>query len=362
MRVHVVIAGGGTGGHLFPGLAVAEELSKRGITVSFVGTSRGLEATLVPQYGYAFYEINVAGFKGKGALQKIKSILQLPRSAWQARRLLARLAPQVVIGVGGYASGPMALIAAYYGIPVALLEQNSVPGITNRIASRFAKEVFISFPESAHFFPKGHCQLTGNPIRSNLLQATWVPRHASQPIRILVLGGSLGAHSVNQLVVSSIAILAQNGLPFTIVHQTGKTDEGSIRAQYRNLGLSEPQVKVIAFIEDMASAYAHADLVIGRAGATTIAEITAMGLPSILIPLPSAADDHQTHNARFLEKAKAADVLVQNQTNPEQLAKLIDMFVGDPARLVTMADASKKQSRPQAAHDIADRITSWLSS
>lgn len=371
MSMHVVIAGGGTGGHLFPGLAVAEELKNRGVHISFVGTSRGLEANVVPKYGYPFYTVDVTGIKGKGFSQKIKSIFRLPRSAWQARKLLASLHPDVVIGVGGYASGPMAVLAAYYGIPVALLEQNSIPGLTNRISGRLAKEIFLSFPDSASFFPDGRTVLTGNPIRSALLHTPkQISANPNERVRILVLGGSLGAHAVNQLVVSAIAILFESNPKLemhkgsgslSIVHQTGVTDEQYVMEKYHAIGLYEPQVKVVSFIEDMGSAYANTDLMIGRAGATTIAEITAMGLPSILIPLPTASDDHQTHNAYFLEKKQAAYILKQNETSPKELAQLISSLCKQPEKLQAMSHESQKLSRPYAAKEIADRVLQWIS-
>jgi UDP-N-acetylglucosamine--N-acetylmuramyl-(pentapeptide) pyrophosphoryl-undecaprenol N-acetylglucosamine transferase len=371
--MRVLIAGGGTGGHLFPGLAVAEALraGDAGTEVRFVGTSSGLEARLVPEHGYPLDLIDVAGIKGRG-LAGLRAALRLPGAAWQALRLLRRSRPDVVLGVGGYASGPVVLLAALLRYPTAILEQNSVPGITNRALGRVVDRVFIAFPEAASYFPAKSTVLVGNPIRAALIHAGARVRaddqrgHGAAPTgttpRILVLGGSQGAHAVNELVTGAVEELVKRrgreALP-RIRHQTGRKDAAEVRARYEALGLSVgdvgdgAQVEVRAFISDMAAAYAGADLIIGRAGATTLAELTALGLPALLIPFPFATDDHQTRNARFLADGGAARLLPQASTTPALLADEIAALCQDPGRLLAMARASRALGRPDAAAVVA---------
>ncbi len=369
----IVIAGGGTGGHLFPGLALADELRRRGVRVTFVGTARGLEAKVVPAAGYPLELCDVAGLKGKGFSATLKSLLRLPRSLWQAQRMLQRLRPQAVVGVGGYASGPLVLWAALCGLPTAILEQNSIPGITNRILGRLARRVIIAFPHAARFFPSQKILPLGNPIRAELLAAKKSlqddsTRPANQPVRVLVLGGSQGAHAVNELFSAAIALWVQssgNGKDelathLRLRHQTGAADRQIIEKRYRDLGLGEQIAQVDDFISDMGRAYADCDLVVGRAGATTLAELTALGRPALLIPFPQAADDHQTENARFLVNAGAAELFAQATTKPDALcARLRELCSGEAAeqkRLFTMAKACQRLGRPDAARTIADEI------
>lgn len=357
MGMRVLIAGGGTGGHLFPGLAVADELRGRGASVSFAGTAKGLEARLVPQQGYPLSLIDVAGLKGRG-LRGLRDALRWPRTALQALQLLRRQRPDVVVGVGGYASGPVVLLASLLRIPTAVLEQNSVPGVTNRLLGRVADAVFTAFPEAEAFFPKRRVHRLGNPIRRALRRRDVSgAAQASSPPRVLVLGGSQGAHAVNELVVAAVAELQRAGGPLPrLRHQTGKADEAQVRARYEALGLPPGQVEVSAFIDDMAAAYGAAELVVGRAGATTLAELTAVGLPSLLIPFPQATDDHQTKNARFLEAQGAARVLVQAETSPAQLAAALAELCGDGATLGRMAEASARLGRPEAAAAVAQAL------
>lgn len=369
----IVIAGGGTGGHLFPGLALADELRRRGVRVTFVGTARGLEAKVVPAAGYPLELCDVAGLKGKGLSATLKSFLRLPRSLWQAQRMLQRLRPQAVVGVGGYASGPLVLWAALCGLPTAILEQNSVPGITNRILGRLVRRVIIAFPHAARFFPPQKVLPLGNPIRAEILAAKKSLQDGSihptnQPVRVLVLGGSQGAHAVNELFSAAIALCVQssaNGKDelathLRLRHQTGAADRQIIEKRYRDLGLGAKIAQVDDFISDMGRAYAECDLVVGRAGATTLSELTALGRPALLIPFPQAADDHQTENARFLVNAGAAELFAQATTTPDALfARLRELCSGAAAeqkRLFTMAQACQRLGRPDAARTIADEI------
>lgn len=356
--VRIAIAGGGTGGHLFPGLAVAEQLRARGAEVFFVGTQRGLEAKIVPQYGYPLHFIEVSGIARQSWRKWFKSVFQLPQAAWQARNLLHRLRPQAVLGVGGYASGPIALLAAWMGIPTALLEQNAIPGLANRWAGRWAHRVFTAFPQAAAWFPKDRVQLCGTPLRQEVLTAPVIPRKPGQPLRVLVLGGSQGAHALNQLVLQTLQSWPRKNTVFfpTVVHQTGATDASSIEQAYQEAGFSASQVRATAFINNMGDAYANADLVISRAGATTLAELTARGLPSVLIPLPTATHDHQTHNARSLAEAGATKMLVQAETTPTLLRELLLNLMAHPETLIAMGTASKSLGKPQAAVTVAEAL------
>lgn len=376
----IIIAGGGTGGHLFPGLALAEELRGRGIAVTFVGTARGLEAKVVPTAGYPLELIDVAGLKGKGLGSTLRSLFRLPLSLWQSLRLVRKLRPLAAIGVGGYASGPMVLTAALCGIPTAILEQNSIPGITNRILSRVVRSVVIAFTSSSRFFPSKKLLPLGNPIRAAVIAegrkqlsastGATTPTSIDPPTRVLVLGGSQGAHAVNELVSAAVAHWAaqpsgkeQLVTRLRLRHQTGTADCEAMTRRYAELGLGDGIVQVDAFISDMGSAYAQCDLVVGRAGATTLAELTAIGKPALLIPFPQAADDHQTENARSLVAAGAAELLPQAATTAAELSsRLQALSDGEPgrARLVTMADASRKLGRPDAARDIADHVLKLL--
>jgi UDP-N-acetylglucosamine--N-acetylmuramyl-(pentapeptide) pyrophosphoryl-undecaprenol N-acetylglucosamine transferase len=357
--MRVVIAGGGTGGHLFPGIAIAEELKRRGAEVVFVGTARGIESRVVPQEGFPLELIDVGGLKGKGLLGLLRGLARVPRALLQSRAILLRHRPDLVIGVGGYASGPMVLAAALARRPTAILEQNSVPGITNRILGRLVRAVFAAFGESRRYFPARKVRLAGNPIRARLREALIGDDAAMQQHEgrsLLVCGGSQGAHPVNELVVEAIALLAAEGrLPggLKLVHQTGKDDAASVAERYRSAGVV---ADVRAFIDDMASAYRGADLVIGRAGATTIAELTALGRASLLIPFPQAADDHQTVNARSLERAGAARVLAQATLTPRALADAIAELLSDGATRARMAIAARSLGRPDAAREIVDAL------
>lgn len=366
--ISVVIAGGGTGGHLFPGLALAEELAARGARITFVGTSRGIEAKVVPQHGYPLELIDIAGLKRQGLLGTLRSLLRLPVATWQTVRLLRRLRPQVVVGVGGYASGPVVMIAALLGRPTVILEQNSIPGVTNRVLSRVARAVITAFPRAEGFFPKGKVALLGNPIRRSVLgPAPSLPSSPSAgstsgPVRVLVLGGSQGAHAVNELVAGAIEHwLKQPDAPpvvemLSLRHQTGAADHEAVAARYRQLGLPESVARAEPFIREMGEAYAACDLMVGRAGATTIAELTAVGKPALLIPFPQAADDHQTFNAGYLVERGAARLLVQRDTTPPQLASMLQELCRDRAALQRMAEASRSLGRSDAAAVIAERV------
>jgi UDP-N-acetylglucosamine--N-acetylmuramyl-(pentapeptide) pyrophosphoryl-undecaprenol N-acetylglucosamine transferase len=351
--MRLVIAGGGTGGHLFPGVAVAEELLARdgGSEVLFVGTARGIEARVVPQLGWKLELIDASGLKTVGAFGALRGLFRLPRAYFQSKRIVKTFAPDAVLGVGGYASGPVVLAARLNGVPTAILENNSVPGLANRWLGRWVDAVFLAFEEAQGRFRRDRVLMTGNPIRARLRRQP--EDSASDRLRVLCFGGSLGARAVNAIMVDAAIELAKGGLRPAIVHQTGKDDREAVAARYREAGLD---ADVREFIDDMAAEYARADLIVARAGATTVAELTCVGRPAILIPYPFAADDHQTTNARALEKAGAALLFPQAELSGERLARALRELAADPARRAQMATAMKSLGRPEAAAAIVD----WL--
>jgi UDP-N-acetylglucosamine--N-acetylmuramyl-(pentapeptide) pyrophosphoryl-undecaprenol N-acetylglucosamine transferase len=358
--MRVIIAGGGTGGHLFPGLAVAEELRARGHEVRFVGTGKGIEARAVPAAGYALDLIDIAGIKRRGLTGAMSGLWRVPKAMNQSRRILKRERPDIVVGVGGYASGPMVLAAALSGRPTAILEQNSVPGFTNRTLGRFTRTVFGAFETARAAFPRKKYRLVGNPVRKRVRDilagvAGSGNGAGSRGDGVLVVGGSQGAHAVNELVCDAMKILHAIGHAPRLVHQTGAADRDDLVRRYAEAGVD---AEVCAFIDDMGAAYRRAALVIARAGASTLAELTLIGKPAILIPLPTAADDHQTVNARELADAGAALVLPQRQTSPAQLAETMRTLLDDAAARARMSAAARTLGRPTAHADIADALES----
>jgi len=353
----LLIAGGGTGGHLFPGVAIAEEVRARDPASSllFVGTARGIEARVCPRDGWALDLIDVAGLKGGGVLGLLKGLFRVPRALVQSWRLLRRHQPDLVLGVGGYASGPMVLAAALSGRPTAILEQNSVPGVTNRMLGRVVRAVFGAFEAARAHFPAAKYRLVGNPVRrkvrESLERAT--PQAEEAGDTLLVVGGSQGAHAVNELVCAAAALLKERGVTLKLLHQTGEQDREPIARRYAEAGVD---AQVRAFIDDMAGAYRAARLAVTRAGASTLAELTALGVPALLVPFPQAADDHQTHNARELEERGAARLLPQRDTTAETLADHIAELWRDPPARARMAEASRALGRPRAHAEIADAL------
>ena len=352
--MRLVIAGGGTGGHLFPGVAVAEELLARDPSseVLFVGTARGIEARVVPSLGWKLELIDASGLKTVGALGAMRGFFRIPKAYFQSRRILRAFAPDAVLGVGGYASGPVVLAARMRGVPTAILENNSVPGLANRMLGKVVDAVYLAFDEARARFPEKRVLMTGNPIRARLLEGAGAPA-PDGALRLLCFGGSLGAKAVNALMVDAAALLAKDGVRPRIVQQTGKDDREAIEARYRQAGV---EADVRDFIDDMASEYRRADLVVSRAGATTVAELTCVGRPAILVPYPFAADDHQTTNARALERAGAALVFPQAELTGERLAGAIRELAGDETRRRGMADAMRALGRPDAARLIVDDL------
>jgi UDP-N-acetylglucosamine--N-acetylmuramyl-(pentapeptide) pyrophosphoryl-undecaprenol N-acetylglucosamine transferase len=354
--MRVVIAGGGTGGHLFPGLAVARALKARDpeAQVSFAGTSAGIEARVIPGTEFPLDVIRSAGLKGKSIVARARGAALLPLGGVDAWRLIARRKPDVVIGVGGYSSGPVVALAALRGIPTMVLEQNAVPGLTNRLLASLVSRAAVTYEASLKYFgTKGF--VSGNPVRREFLEGHDDPGHdaafSATQVRVLVFGGSQGAHAINMALVEAAPRLAATAVDF--VCQTGVRDFDLVREAFER---HRVQGRVERFIDAMDREMKAAGLVVSRAGATTLAEVTAAGRPSILIPLPTATDDHQRHNARTLEAAGAAELLEQKDLTGERLAERILALAGDREKRRRMSVAARQLARPRAADDIVDAV------
>jgi UDP-N-acetylglucosamine--N-acetylmuramyl-(pentapeptide) pyrophosphoryl-undecaprenol N-acetylglucosamine transferase len=356
MSLCVVIAGGGTGGHLYPGIAVARELLARrpDARVSFAGTARGIEARVIPREGFELDVIRSAGLKGKSLVDSARGALLIPAGLADAMRIVSARRPDLVIGVGGYSSGPVVLAAALRGVPTMLLEQNAVPGLTNRLLARFVRAAAVTFDETAAFFGS-KAFVSGNPVRPEFLAAA-TPQESTTndapTARVLVFGGSQGAHAINVAMVEAASRLAAGPPHLRLVHQTGERDVEMVRAGYRDAGL---QAEVEPFLYDMGKRLAAADVVVSRAGATTLAELTAAGKAAILIPLPTATDDHQRRNAEALAAKGAAEVLLQRDLTGGALVTRITALAGDRERRARMSAAARSLARPDAAKVIVDR-------
>ncbi len=362
--MRLLIAGGGTGGHLFPGLALGEEVKTRHPRndVLFVGSARGIEVREVPKAGYPLELIDAAPLKRMGISGFFRGLFRLPRSFAQSIRILRRFDPDVVVGVGGYSSGPLVLAAWMMRIPTAVQEQNALPGFTNRVLGKLVDAVFIAFPEAEAGFPARKTHLLGNPIRRAFLDNYLHTKVPTDRLSIFVTGGSQGAHALNQRVAEAMEILApQIGSRLQLLHQTGVKDQGEIAARYQKLKASGLTAEAVAFIDDMPRAYAGADLLVCRAGATTIAELTVCKKPALLVPFPFAADDHQTVNARSMVASGAALLLPERELTAQKLADELRALEADRGRLQKMSRASGLLGRPEAAREIADVCVSLCS-
>lgn len=349
MEPHVMVMAGGTGGHLFPALAVAQWLSREGCRITWLGSARSMEARLIPEYGYPLEQIQVRGIRGVGLPRRLWAPLEVVRALWQAWRVLRRNRPHLVLGMGGFVSGPGGMMARLLRIPLVIQEQNAVPGLTNRLLARFATRVFEAFPDS--FAADLGAELSGNPVRREIIDLpTPGERFASRDgaIRLLVLGGSLGARALNQMVPEALAQLPPERRP-EVRHQAGEKLYEEAQAAYRAAGVTA-QVK--AFEREMADAYGWADLVICRAGALTVSELAAAGVGAILVPYPHAVDDHQTHNARFLVEAGAALLMPQHELTAEALAASLNSLLAARPALLRMAEAARALALPDAAGEV----------
>lgn len=354
----VVLTTGGTGGHIFPALAVAEELRSRfpGIEFLFIGGAYGPERDIVTRAGIPFEALPVRGVLGRG-FRAVGAVAGLGVSTLRAMRILGRFRPDAVIGFGGYAAFAACMAGKLREMPVAIHEQNSIPGLANKLLGKVADRVFISMPDpDEHFLPR-KTVLTGNPVRAEIRTLRDMPPVPSGERRLLVLGGSLGARAVNTAVIDMLPMLRDAGV--RVKHQTGTADLERVQAAYAQAGMRDCTVE--PFITDMAAAYARANLVLGRAGATTLAELTVAGKPAVLVPYPHATHDHQLHNARFLERHGAAMVveerlLADTGAADAGLAEKVAGLVADPERLNAMAAASRRLGRPEAAANVASGL------
>lgn len=354
----VIIAGGGTGGHLFPGLALAEEFKRRdaGTEVTFVGTEHGIEARIIPREGYPIKFLSAEGFVGRSLLKKMMTALKTALSLLEARRILNSVKPDIVIGVGGYASGAIVLLAGLRSVATMIHEQNSVPGLTNRMLGKIVKRTCVTYHESLPFFPMGKAFLTGNPIRERILRgeretACRLFGLDKAVFTVFVFGGSAGARSINRGVVDALNHLIDLKEKLQFLHQTGEKDYEGVREAYRKAGFHGT---VAPFIYQMAEAYAAADMVISRAGATTLAEITALGKPAVLIPYPFAAGRHQELNALKLREMGAAFMIPDNELTGEALAGRIRELFENGSLRGEMKKAGKGLGRPDACGRIVD--------
>ncbi len=354
-----IIAGGGTGGHLFPGIAVAGELRNRFVNprIVFVTGHRRMETDILNRYGYESRSVEVEGLKGRGLKKGFGVLVRLPKGLFQSISIIRKVSPCVVLGVGGYAAGPVCLASRLLGVPTAIHEQNSYPGLTNRLLARVVDRVLISYEESGGHFGSARTVLTGNPIREELFLEQKTDSKTTETFTVLVLGGSQGAQAVNQAFVDALIQLRKWDLRPSVIHQTGHADYENMQEQYRENGLEGDPVP---FIEDMAGVYGRAQLVVSRAGATTLSELAALGKPSILIPYPYAANQHQDTNARALERAGGAIVKFQEGLTGEGLAEELARLMKHPERLSAMGRAAKEMGRPDAARRIADQLMEMM--
>jgi UDP-N-acetylglucosamine--N-acetylmuramyl-(pentapeptide) pyrophosphoryl-undecaprenol N-acetylglucosamine transferase len=349
--LRVVIAGGGTGGHLFPGLAIAREILARrpDATVTFAGTARGIEARAVPAAGFALDTIRSLGLKGKSPLALAKGVATLPLTATDAMGVIAKRRPHIVVGVGGYSSGPIAVAAWLRRVPVLLHEQNAQPGLTNRLVARVARAVAVTYDQTvAQFGAKSF--ISGNPVRPQFLQIGPEPSGAR---RVLIFGGSQGAHAINVAVVEAASQLARTTPAPQITHQTGERDLAMVREGLARAGLA---ARVEPFLDRMDEEMSTANVIVCRAGSTTLAEIAAVGRAAILVPLPTATDDHQRKNAEALSTVGAAELLEQKDLTGTTLAARVTALLDDEPRRAQLAAAVKRFARPDAARVIVDRV------
>ncbi len=347
----VLIAAGGTGGHIYPGIAVAKELMARdpASEILFVGTPRGLETRIVPENGFRLSLINSAGLKNVGIVGKLRGLAILPKSFWEARKLLRDFKPQVVVGAGGYVSGPVLMMASLMQIPTLVMDSNALPGFTNRRLAAFVDKAALTFEEAMPYFGKKGV-VTGNPVRKEFFEIG--EPESDENTRLLIFGGSQGARAINKAMTDALSALERDGLEIT--HQTGESDHAAVRERYNQAGWEKADVR--PYISDMVSEFAKSDLIISRAGATTCAELAAAGKASIMVPLPTAADDHQRKNAEAMQAAGAARMILQKDLTGETLAKNIHELIRSPDAITMMEEAAKTLARKDAAEATVNLI------
>ncbi|MCF6280935.1 MAG: undecaprenyldiphospho-muramoylpentapeptide beta-N-acetylglucosaminyltransferase [Candidatus Polarisedimenticolaceae bacterium] len=348
MGQRVMVMAGGTGGHVFPALAVAEWLREQGADLVWLGTRDSFESRVVPERGFKMEWIDIKGVRGSGLLRRLMAPFQLLLALFQAMQVIRRVRPTVVLGMGGFVSGPGGLMACLMGIPLVIQEQNRIPGLTNRLLSRIAHRVFEAFPGS---FDSVEAEACGNPVRREIErvappQQRFIGREA--PMRLLIIGGSLGAQALNETVPAALALLP-GSMPLAVRHQCGASHLEATEASYRVAGV---QAEIHCFEEDMAEAYGWADLVICRAGALTVSELAAVGLAAVMVPYPHAVDDHQTLNAHFLVDAGAALLLPQSEMDAHSLSAKLKMLFDQPDQLREMSVIARSLAQPAAAASV----------
>jgi UDP-N-acetylglucosamine--N-acetylmuramyl-(pentapeptide) pyrophosphoryl-undecaprenol N-acetylglucosamine transferase len=349
-ELRVVIAAGGTGGHLFPGIAVAREfLVRHQAAVTFLTTPKAVTTQILEHYGFAWEAVTARALKGEGLLSRGRTLLGVPGAVLAARARLKTLNPCLVLGMGGHASGPVGVAAWLLGIPLALHEQNAIPGATNRYLSRLAVKIFVSFPASREFFPPGRGIWTGNPIRPEFFEPG--PPRADSPFTVMITGGSQGAHALNMAVLAGLPLLSDQKDRLAFLHLTGEADREAVAAGYREHGFA---AEVAAFSQEMPDLMRRAHLLVCRAGASTLAELAAVGRAAILVPYPFAANNHQEFNARFFTAAGAAEIILNKDFTGEAFAGKINQFLTDPQPLANMEAASPGLAKPEAAREIVD--------
>jgi UDP-N-acetylglucosamine--N-acetylmuramyl-(pentapeptide) pyrophosphoryl-undecaprenol N-acetylglucosamine transferase len=349
--MRAILAGGGTGGHVIPALAIAHELQKRySADVLFIGTARGMENRLVPAAGFPLKLVRIGALNQVSLKTRLKTLFDLPRAVWDARSMLSEFGPDIVIGVGGYASGPAMLAAILKGIPTLAFEPNVVPGFANRLVARRVSGAAVHFEETAKYFR--NAEVTGVPVREAFFEIA-AKKGAYDKPTLLVFGGSQGAKAINRAMIECLPELVRQVPGIHIIHQTGERDYNDAQVAYVKVGSS---AEVFPFISDMPAFFARADLLLCRAGASTVAEITAAGKPAVFVPFPRAADDHQRVNAQALERAGAAVLVEETKLEKIWLADTIGALLGDPARLRRMSEAAKGLAHPNAARDIGEMV------
>ncbi|MDY6879765.1 MAG: undecaprenyldiphospho-muramoylpentapeptide beta-N-acetylglucosaminyltransferase [Desulfatiglans sp.] len=356
--IRFLVAGGGTGGHLFPGIAVARELEKRfsNVEILFVAGLARMESEILSRYRYDVTSIEIEGLMGRGWRKGLTVLSRVPRSLLESAQVIRRFSPHLVLGMGAYSAGPVCLAARFMKIPTAIHEQNSYPGLTNRLLSRVVDQVFISFEESRRYFKAGKIFLTGNPVRQEFFSGPRIEREESR-FTVLIIGGSQGARALNRAFAEAASILKQKGRQVKVIHQTGHADYREVVADYKR---RDVEGDILPFIEDMATAYKEADLVISRAGATTIFELAGLAKPSILVPYPYASHRHQEINARTLVREGGAEMILENDLTGKALSDLVAKYMDDRDALMEMGKRAAKVGRPNASSVIVDQLVKMI--
>jgi UDP-N-acetylglucosamine--N-acetylmuramyl-(pentapeptide) pyrophosphoryl-undecaprenol N-acetylglucosamine transferase len=357
--LRVILAGGGTGGHLFPALAIAEEFVRRNdrTKILFIGTKRGLESRVLNNGEFPLRFIDIEGIRGKGLRGILSGALKIPRSMFQSRGIIGDFDPHIVIGVGGYASGPAVLAAHLMGVTTAIAEQNALAGFTNRALGRFAKRIFLTFPDRSRVFPEKKVVVSGNPVRNGFIEEGEKKKEKTDTFTLLIFGGSQGASAINRTIIEALQDMEGIKDGLKIIHQTGEGDFEEVANAYKEHHID---AEVIPFITDMAMACKGADLLICRAGATSIAEITALGKAAIFIPFPFATGNHQELNAKTLVDAGAAEMIVEDDLSGRGLFEMIEKLYENPGRIETMEKMSKGLGNIKAASNIVDECLTLI--